>query len=310
MNIDCETTCTQIEGFIHSKVDEFQRDGVVLGMSGGIDSALVGTLAARALGPEQVLALLLPERDSSPESKTDALKVIDELKIEYREIDLEPLLTPIGIYELIPIRFLGVRKIKEAVVKQSHHRYRERLEEPPFRAGLVGTRDLGESQQVIDSGNAYTRVKHRMRLLMLYYTADLENRLVLGTTNRSESMTGFVVKWGDNVADIEPILPLYKSQVRQLAAYLGIHQDILDKAPSPDLLPGIVDEFALGIDYRTLDQILYGLDQGWEAERIMREGEVKAEQVDHVRELKRRSRHLREFPPAPDLKPSRVDPLA
>jgi NAD+ synthase len=171
----------------------------------------------------------------------------------------------------------------------------------PFRAGLLGTRDLGEKKHLIDTGNAYTRVKHRMRLVTLYYYADLENRLVLGTTNKSESMTGFVVKWGDNVADIEPLLPLYKTQVRQLAGYLGVSEKILDKAPSPDLIPGIVDGLALGMDYETLDKILWGLEQGWTGERIVETFQVTPAQVEHVQEMHHRSEHLRHLPPCPDL---------
>jgi NAD+ synthase len=171
----------------------------------------------------------------------------------------------------------------------------------PFRAGLLGTRDLGEKKELIDAGNAYSRVKHRMRMVTLYYYADLENLLVLGTTNKSESATGFVVKWGDNVADVEPLLPLYKTQVRQLASYLGVSETVIDKAPSPDLLPGIVDGLALGIDYETLDGILWGLDQGWDEDKIVGVLRVGAAQVEHVREMQRRSAHLRTLPPWPEI---------
>ncbi len=301
MIINCEAVSSRIEKFIHEKVSEFQRDGVVLGMSGGIDSSLVGTLAVRALGPEKVLALILPERDSNPSSKTDSLKVIKELKIDYREINLTPILSTIGIYKMMPLQFLGLRSMKETVVRESHRRYAEKIQEMPFRAGLLGTKGLGEAKEVINAGNAYTRAKHRVRLLMLYYIADLENRLVLGTTNKSESMTGFVVKWGDNVADIEPILPLYKTQVRQLSRYLGIHQDIIEKAPSPDLMPGIVDEFALGVDYEMLDQILWALEQGWTKSKIESTYAVEPALVEHVAEMSQRSQHLREFPPEPQI---------
>lgn len=301
MEINPERVSTIIENFIRQNVIDFQRDGVVLGMSGGIDSAVVGTLAYRALGPDKVLALLLPERDSSPSSKADALKVIERLGISYREIPLTPVLNEIGIYQMLPLQMLGLRSIKEAVTRDQHRRMRDELHEMPFRAGLLGTKDLGKKQETLDAGNAYARIKHRTRMLMLYYVSDLENRLVLGTTNKSESMTGFVVKWGDNVADIEPIVPLYKTQVRQLAQYLKIPQIIIDKAPSPDLIPGVVDEYALGIDYTTLDRILWSLENGWNPDRIINEWGVTPEQVSHVSEMTRRSKHLRCLPPAPDL---------
>lgn len=301
MNINPEKVANKIENFIRQKVDEFQRDGVVLGMSGGIDSAVVGTLVTRALGAEKVLALLLPERDSSPESKADALLEIKRLGIAQREINLTPVLEAIGIYQLVPLQLLGVRKIKETVVSHQHHKHALGIGEMPFRAGLLGTRKLGSYQQMIDTGNAYARVKHRARMLTLYYTADLENRLVVGTTNKSEAMSGFVVKWGDNVADIEPIQPLYKTQVRQLAHYLGVSQKIIDKAPSPDLMPGIVDETALGIDYITLDIILWRLEQGWAANKIASEHQIESKMIEHVQEMIRRSQHLRVLPPSPDL---------
>jgi len=301
MQIDAAKVAEQIEAFIRRSVDTFRRDGVVVGMSGGLDSSVVASLAARALGPDKVAALLLPERDSSPESKADAMLEIKRLGLEHREVDLTPMLSVMGIYGLTPLRLLGVRRLKAAIVQHQHRQQAESLGEMPFRAGLLGTRDLGEKKHLIDTGNAYARVKHRMRMVALYYQADLENRLVLGTTNRSEAMTGVVVKWGDNVADIEPLLPLYKTQVRQLAGYLGVSERIIDKAPSPDLIPGIVDGLALGIDYETLDKILWGLEEGWPAERIVQAMGVPAAQLEHVQEMRRRSEHLRTMPPWPDL---------
>jgi NAD+ synthase len=302
MQIDPEIVSKNIETFIRYKVDEYRRDGVILGMSGGVDSSLVASLLVRALGPDKVHTLLLPERDSSPDSKTDAMVEIERLGVGYQEIDLAPILSAIGIYKQLPLQYLGTRRIKETVVKQQHQRQVEKLGETPFLAGLLGTRDIENDQHVIDAGNAYARVKHRIRMVILYYYAEVENRLVIGTTNKSEAMTGFVVKWGDNAADIEPILPLYKTQVFQLASYLGVNQEIIDKAPSPDLMPGIVDEFALGIDYATLDKILWGIDRGWEILKITETYNVETSQVEHVRELIRRSEHIRKSPPYPDLK--------
>ena len=301
MDINPQIVSSQIEEFIKNNMTKFQREGVILGMSGGVDSALVASLAVRAIGAEKVLALLLPERDSSVSSKSDALLEINRLGINYREISLTPFLKKFGIYRLVPLRILGTRGFKESVVKKQHDNQKEKLGEMPFRAGLLGTMNLGSSKKLIDSGNAYTRVKHRMRLVTLYYIADLENRLVLGTTNKSESLSGFVVKWGDNVADIEPISSLYKTQVWQLAKYVGVNQKIIDKVPSPDLIPGIVDEIALGIDYRTLDKILWGIENGWENSKISSEFEIEDEQIVHVREMLDRSQHLREFPPKPEI---------
>jgi NAD+ synthase len=310
MRIDPAQIAGQIEDFIGHQVDAFKRDGVVVAMSGGLDSAVVANLATRALGPENVKALLLPERDSSPDSKTDALREIDRLGLDYEEVSITPMLSAMGIYGLTPLRILGIRSLKAAIVQQQHRVQAEALGEMPFRAGLLGTRDLGDKKKLIDTGNAYTRVKHRMRMVTLYYHADLDNLLVVGTTNKSEAMTGFVVKWGDNVADVEPLLPLYKTQVRQLAGYLGVSRTILDKAPSPDLIPGIVDGLALGMDYETLDKILWGLEMGGTARSIAEALQVSSAQVEHVQEMQRRSEHLRNLPPYPDLEAAPVQPVS
>lgn len=301
MLIDPTHTTRVIETFIIDKLYELKRDGAILGVSGGVDSALTADLLTRALGPERVHALYLPERDSSPSSKPDALITIDRLNIQSREIDLTPILSKVGIYTQVPLQFLGTHKIKETIVRQQHQHQAKILGEQPFLAGLVGTRDLGEQKKVIDTGNAFARIKHRMRMVLLYYYAELQNLMVVGTTNRSEAMTGFVVKWGDNIADIEPIVPLYKTQVFQLAEYLGIDERIRSKAPSPDLIPGIVDEYALGIDYLTLDNILWGIDHNMNTTQMIETYQVTQGQVDHVRELIKRSQHLRQLPPYPDL---------
>ncbi len=301
LRIDPAQVAEEMEAFIRQKVYEFQRDGAVVALSGGLDSAVVASLAARALGPDKVLALLLPERDSSPDSRTDALAEVQRLGLRHREVSLTPMLSAMGIYGLTPLHLLGIRSLKAAVVQHQHRLQAEALGEMPFRAGLLGTRDLGDKKELIDSGNAYTRVKHRMRMVTLYYYADLENRLVLGTTNRSEAAVGFVVKWGDNVADVEPVLPLYKTQVRQLARYLEVSPKILAKAPNPDLIPGIVDGLALGMDYETLDRILWGLGEGWTEDRIERVMGVSSSQIEHVLEMHRRSEHLRQLPHGPGL---------
>jgi NAD+ synthase len=302
MQIDVEAISLRIEGFIREQVDYFQRTGVVLGMSGGIDSAVVGTLAARALGADKVLALLLPERDSSPDSKGDALLEIERLGIACREITISPILEALGIYHLLPIHDLGgSNKIIAELVRLEYKRQAKSLGETPFSAGLLGTRNFSRNQKRIDIGNAYARAKHRARMITLYFIADQENRLVLGTTNKSENMSGFVVKYGDNAADIEPILPLYKTQVRQLAAYLEVSQKIIDKPPTPDLMPGVVDELALGIDYATLDQILEALELGHSVQSIVHEQVASAEAVAHVQEMAQRSQHLRSLPPVPKL---------
>jgi NAD+ synthase len=299
--MDAEAAAERIQRFMRQQLVSYQRDGAVLGMSGGIDCAVVASLLVRALGRERVLALVMPERDSSPQSRVDALREIERLGIRHREIDVTPILSALGVYRLLPLRLLALRRVKEAAVRWQYRSLQTALGEPPFVRGLLGTRGLGRSQRFLDSGLAYARAKHRARMMVLYCVAEQENLLVVGTTNKTESLTGFVVKWGDSAVDIEPILALYKTQVRRLAAYLGVSQDIIHKAPSPDLLPGLVDETALSLGYEKLDLVLERLEQGWEPARVAAAAAVDVDEVRLVEQMVRRSLHTRQPPPHPLL---------
>ena len=301
LHVDAPAVAEGIEDFLRRQLDDFRRDGAIVGVSGGIDSSVVASLLVRALGRERVRALVLPERDSDPTSRLDALSEIGRLGLDHQEIDLTPALGALGVYDLLHLGVLPGRRVRKGVVAWQHSRHTGGGGETPFRSGLEGTSGLSKDQRFVDRGLAYSRVKPRLRMLALYYAAEQENRLVVGTTNRSEYLTGFFVKSGDGAADVEPILGLYKTQVRQLAAYLGVPVEIIRKAPSPDLLPGIVDEAALGIDYATLDVILDGLERGLDPAHVAVTRGASDAQVAAVLELVRRSRHLRELAPVPDL---------
>lgn len=299
LHIDPAEVTDRICTFLRAEETVLRREGAVLGLSGGIDSAVVAALAVRALGPHKVTALMMPERDSSPDSEADARLVIGHLGIGCRKVDLTPLVSALGIYHAVPLQYLIGRNLKAAVVRQQHERMVAEVGTRPMMTGMLGTSGAAH-QRTLDAGHAYARAKHRMRMVTLYYYAEMGNHLVLGTTNRSEAMTGYVVKWGDNVADVEPILPLYKTQVRQLAAYLDVPQRIIDKAPTADLLPGITDEYALGMTYEVLDQVLAALERRPVAD-VARDLAIAPEQVQFVAELTRASAHMRHLPPAPEL---------
>jgi len=129
---------------------------------------------------------------------------------------------------------------------------------------------------------------------MLYLYAELENKLVVGTANKTEYKIGFFVKHGcDDAVDIMPILNLYKTQVRKLARFLDIPSNIIEKPPSPDIIPGIIDEEAIGMPYEKLDLILLALEKGWENSEIARTLEVREKEVTYVRNLVQKSEHMR-----------------
>lgn len=294
LQIDPEQVSHELEGFIKSSVGDFNREGVIVGLSGGVDSSVVLALSVVALGPSKVVGLIMPERDSSPDSESDARLLAERLSVRIERVELTPILDEMGIYRHIPRAIFAWKKAARAGVKAGYRLYSTLTGERPFLSGLEGT-----SFGTLKRANAYYRMKHRLRMVVLYSHAEHENLLVAGTANKTEFLTGFFVKYGDAAADIMPLLPLYKTQVKQLAKFLQIPDKIINKAPSPDLIPGITDEFALGITYEKLDLILLALDMNMKMKDITRIG-VKQKTIEYVKELVRRSEHMRSLPLAPN----------
>lgn len=294
LQIDPEQVSHELEGFIKSSVGDFNREGIIVGLSGGIDSSVILALSVVALGPSKVVGLIMPERDSSQDSESDARLLADRLGVRIERVELTPILDKMGIYSHVPKAIFAWKKAAGAGVKVGHKLYSTLTGERPLLSGLAGT-----SFGPLRRANAYYRMKHRLRMVVQYSYAEHENLLVVGTANRTEFLTGFFVKYGDGAADIMPLLPLYKTQVKQLAKFLHIPEKIINKAPSPDLIPGITDEFALGIAYEKLDLILLALDMNLEMKDITRVG-VKQETIEYVKELVRRSEHMRSSPLAPN----------
>jgi NAD+ synthase len=297
MQIEPESLAASLEERIRQGVEEMEREGAILGLSGGVDSAVVAALCARALGPGRVLALLMPEKDSRKEHQDDAHAIAGELGISVRMIELTGHLERLGVYELLPLRRLPMTEgLRGALMRKAYGLYDRRTGETPFSASLLGFREKEFGPQ-LRRGNAYYRIKHRLRMLFLYYHGEIENRLVVGAANKSEYMIGFFVKHGcDDAADMMPLLTLYKTQVRELARHLGIPPRIIEKPPSPDLLPGVTDEQAIGISYEELDEILLAIERGWTVDQIVHATLVPEERVAYVERLIERSGHMRSGP--------------
>ncbi len=304
LRLEPEATTRELTAFIRQAVEDFRREGAIVGLSGGIDSAVVATLAARALGPEQVLGLILPERDSAPESRRLARRLARGLGIGHKTVGLTPLLGLLGVYWQVPLWLLPTRRLQAKMVRRYYAEYTEALGEgeTPFSAVMVGTRGLRGPW--LNQAVAYHRVKVRLRMVSLYYHAELRNLLVLGTENKTELAVGFFVKYGDAAADVAPLAPFYKTQVRALATYLGVPGEIIARPPSPDILPGLTDEQAMGVDYATLDRVLWRLERGMDVEAIADELALSPAPVRYVEMLTRRTRYLRAAPRIPQDQPS------
>ncbi len=240
--------------FIRQTVNQFHFNGCLIGISGGIDSAVVGSLCCEAVGKENVLGLLLPERDSSKRTLKESKLVCEHLGISYKIRNISNIIRKTGVYSLKPPTRFIPRTIQEKYVKS---KWQELAHQDTFIEDLEG---IG-NQEFLD-GLAFYRIKHRIRMCLFYMEAERKNFAVMGTTNKTELLTGFYVKWGDDSTDIEPIMHLYKTQVYELAHTLKLPNIIINKAPSPDLIPGITDEFALKISYIDLDRILRKMENG------------------------------------------------
>jgi len=267
-----------------------RRRGFVLGLSGGVDSSVCAALAARAVGVQNVLCLFMPENDSDPESLTLGRLVAETYGLASIVEDIGPSLEAMGCYER-----------RDAFIKQI---------EPEFGPGwaskivianalanegynissLVLQRPDGTTEKLRMPSSVYlgivaaTNMKQRARKQIEYYHADRMNYAVIGTPNLLEYDQGFFVKNGDGAADLKPIAHLYKSQVYQLAAYLGVPEEITSRPPTTDTyqLAQTQEEFYFALPYHQMDQCLYGLNEALPAAVIAASAHLSEDQVLRV----------------------------
>ncbi len=269
-----EREVERISQFLKDFIEKNGFKGATIGISGGIDSAVVAAILSRVLPKDRIRALVLPERDSHPDSVKDAKMVCEKYGLECQVRPITPILKKLGIYKLQPpAAFVPYTvKAKYAMAKWQEH-----------GQDAVYERDIAmEGSEDFLKGIAYYRAKHRVRMCVLYMEAEMRGYTVVGTTNKTEWMTGFYVKWGDDATDVEPLLHLYKTQVFELGKFLQVPERILKKPPSPDLVPGVTDEFALGMKYEEIDRILMKLEKG---QSLDDEDSEKVERVKRLVEL-------------------------
>jgi NAD+ synthase len=253
--IDTEVARRIIGGFIRGQLRQAGFERAVLGLSGGIDSALVAYLTAEAIGAERLLCVLMPYRTSSPASRADAETVVDRLGCASDVVDISPMVD-----------------------------------------GFFG--DASDASS-LRRGNFMAR----MRMSVLYDRSVTWGGLVVGTGNKTESLIGYTTVFGDSACAFNPIGDLYKSQVRQLSAALGVPDEILRKAPSADLWPGQTDEAEAGFDYPTLDRLLFWrVDKRRSVDEVVAQG-FEPELVERVDRMIAGAEFKRQVPPIAKLGP-------
>ena len=249
----------------------FRRKGIIVGLSGGIDSACIAAVAVHAIGKEKVIGLVLPESESNTISSEYAIKHAQVLDIEHRQINITPTVDSIVQYKwrdeyiqkLIPEYKPGckynITLPTDLLERASYSFYLLQVQMPD---GEIKKKRLNmEEFRTITS---FANIKIRARMLHLYAEAERRNLLVAGTTNRTEFILGDFCKYGDGGTDIEPFTHLYKNQIYQLSDYLEVIPEIINRQPSPDTfsLPVSDQEFFFRISFEKLDHLLYA----WEHE--------------------------------------------
>ena len=284
------------------------RRGIVVGVSGGVDSAVVAALAVEAVGRERVLALLMPERHSSGESLALGLRVVESLGVEHVVEDVTE-----------PLSALGAYRRQNDAIRESFPDYRDgwkhKLVLPSVRHGarlgvfrLVVEDPRGDRREARLSARAYaqlvaaTNLKQRTRKLVEYYHAERRGFAVAGTPNRLEYDQGFFVKYGDGAADVKPIAHLYKTQVYALAEHLGLPEEVRTRAPTTDTFPlaQTQEEFYFALPYEQMDLCLLGHNLAVPVEEVARAAGLTDDQVRRVWrdiESKRRATQYLHTPP-------------
>jgi NAD+ synthase len=270
--------------------NEFKRRGLVVAMSGGIDSSVVGALCVKALGKERVLGLLLPEKDSSEDTLRLSRLIADHLGVDTVYEDITGILNAAGCYDR------QAAAIKE-IIPEYTKAYKAKIVLPGVVEGkalrlfsIVVQSPSGEIIKKRLTPKAYlgivaaTNFKQRVRKMLEYYHADRLNYAVAGTPNRLEYDQGFFVKLGDGAADVKPIAHLYKTQVYQLAEYLKIPEEIRTRPPTTDTysMPQSQEEFYFSLPYNKMDLCLYGKNNNIPLEEVAEAAGLTVEQTRRV----------------------------
>jgi NAD+ synthase len=291
LKLDCaketEKICAQIKSLLSN---DLKRRGLVLGISGGIDSSVTLALGVKALGKERMFAIQMPERHSADETLYLSGLLADHFGVEKAHEDITGILEAVGCYKRYVEAVKNVipeyteqwksKIVLPSVIEQQGYSIFSIVAQAPSGEQIKKRLDLKTYLGIL----AATNFKQRVRKMLEYYYADKLNFAVAGTPNRLEYDQGFFVKLGDGAADLKPIAHLYKSQVYQLAEYLGVPAEIRRRPPTTDTysLAQSQDEFYFQLSYDKLDLCMYAKNHGIAAEEVAPVAGLTTEQVGRV----------------------------
>jgi len=303
-----EKSTNEICQFIQDEIyNKLQKKGAVFGLSGGIDSAVTAALCTKSFEPEQILGLIMPEKESNRSSQILAEQVSKKFNFNTEIIDITKILESFGVYEM-----------KETIVYEKFPEFNSkckyRVVVPPKSKNIIGIPFL----EILDEYNekhklkisssdflsltALTSIKHRVRMTLLYFHGEKNNFSVVGTTNKSEYQQGYFVKYGDGGSDIEPLVNIYKSQIYQLGKFLEIPKEILVSKASPDIWSFSTsdEEFFYTVPYNIVDLILYARENKLSISDVQKISDLKIEDIENLFQMQNikqiKSQHMREIP--------------
>jgi NAD+ synthase len=291
LKLDVAAEAARIEQWLRQVLGrDLRRRGLVIGLSGGVDSSVTAALAVRALGAERVFGLLMPERHSEEATLGLSQEVAEHLGVRYEVEDISVILESVGFYrrydaavaQVIPGYGEGWKSklVGADVLGRDGFNYFTIVVEDPAGEQSRSRLPLEAYLEIV----AATNFKQRTRKMLEYYHADRLNYAVAGTPNRLEYDQGFFVKNGDGAADVKPIAHLYKSQVYDLARFLGLPEAICNRHPTTDTysLAQKQEEFYFPLPYGQMDLCLYGLNHGVAVEEVAAAAGLEVEQVNRV----------------------------
>ncbi|MGB9939714.1 NAD(+) synthase [Methanosarcina sp.] len=310
LNGDIGNIALKLRSFIRDQITGFKKKGVVIGVSGGIDSAVALTLCVQELGKENIYGLLLPEEESAPSSKTLGAEICESLGVSYEEVPISPILKSLNIYDQ-----------KEQIIKKTCPEYdpgihKTSLVLPDFlNQGLLNVpyiRLIKDGETVARhrlKANDYLEliglqnVKQRSRMIVQYMYAEKLNYAVCGTTNKTELALGQFVKYGDGGVDLEPLADCYKVQVYALGKLLNVNEEIIKRPPSADTWSHYTtdEEFYWRMPIQIMDQLLYAQEHQLPLQVIEKNTGLSRDTIEkarrHISRVKDTTEYVRTVPP-------------